>query len=239
MGKKERVETDEERRARKRSKKEAKKVASEAGRDFSGAENEVEAACTPSPAKAITASDKVKAGTKDSSFERKRLKMVVSLYPVALGDVLSNVRDALNSLLLKYSDGIGGVLLAFDNVKLVADKGAGSGHGVILNELPHIHYLVELDALVFCPVVGKKLTGVVNECFPSHVGVLLHKFFNAMISSDHMHSAGYVFDRELQQWMEEDGTKIVGNEDQVDFVIDNIHECAGVISIEGSQPSVS
>ena len=83
-----------------------------------------------------------------------------------------------------------------------------------------------------------QLTGVVNECFPSHVGMLVHSFFNAMVSSGHLHSAGYVFDRDLQQWMQEKGPKVLGNDDRVDFMVEKIHECEGVISIEGSHPSV-
>jgi DNA-directed RNA polymerase subunit E'/Rpb7 len=68
--------------------------------------------------------------------------------------------------------------------------------------------------------------------------MLVHSFFNAMVSSDHMVSAGYVFDRELQQWIHESSSNVIDIEDKVDFVIEKIHECEGIISMEGSHPSV-
>lgn len=68
--------------------------------------------------------------------------------------------------------------------------------------------------------------------------MLVHNFFNAMVSSDHLHLAGYVFDRDLQQWMQEKEPNVLGNDDKVDFVVEKIHECEGVISMEGSHPSV-
>lgn len=81
--------------------------------------------------------------------------------------------------------------------------------------------------------------GVVNECFPSHVGMLVHSFFNAMVSSDHLQSAGYVFDEDLHQWILEGDCQALGIGDKVEFTVQKLHECAGVISLEGSQPSVA
>lgn len=84
----------------------------------------------------------------------------------------------------------------------------------------------------------EQLTGVVNECFPSHVGMLVHSYFNAMVSSDQMESAGYVFDTQTQQWMQESDSKVLGNGDMVDFIVEKMHECDGIISMEGSSPRV-
>ena len=44
--------------------------------------------------------------------------------------------------------------LGFNNVSFSESKQLG----MILNELPQIHYTVELDALVFCPKVGSKVS---------------------------------------------------------------------------------
>lgn len=262
MGKKRPNETEEERKERKRAKKEAKKKA----RKEKGAQSaETLHSASEKPLSSATRATAVSptplnnTNHEESPFLQKRLKMMVSLHPVALDNVLLHVRESLCSLLLKYSDGIEGILLGFDKVKFSSDQSGGR----IMNELPQIHYTVELDALVFCPQVGNKvsmsvwmltdeavssslikthhsiqLTGVVNECFPSHVGMLVHSFFNAMVSSDHMHSAGYVFDGESQQWIQENGDKVLGNDDKVGFVIEKIHECDGIISMEGSHPTV-
>jgi len=140
MGKKHRNETEEERKERKRAKKEAKKAKKEKG------------AAVP-PTAVIPLSPPRSSHNNTHPFLQKRLKMIVSLYPVALSNVVSHIRESLRSLLLKYTDGVGGVLLGFDNVKFTENK----CRGMILNELPQIHYSVELDALVFCPEVGSKV----------------------------------------------------------------------------------
>jgi hypothetical protein len=38
--------------------------------------------------------------------------------------------------------------------------------------------------------------------------------------------------------MQEKQPIVLGNDDKVDFVVKKIHECEGVISMEGSHPSV-
>ena len=161
MGKKRRNETEEERKERKRAKKEAKKKKKKKKKkqkehktieslSFLKEASNSDHHPPPSPVTSLTPSE---AMTQCTAFQQKRLKMVVSLFPVALSDIRSHVRESLRSLLLKYSDGIGGVLLGFDKIKFSNDDPCG----VILNELPHIHYNVELDALVFCPEVGSKV----------------------------------------------------------------------------------
>lgn len=77
-----------------------------------------------------------------------------------------------------------------------------------------------------------------NECFPSHVGMLVHSYFNAMISSDHLSAAGYTFDRESQQWLSETAGNMLANDDKISFVTEKIHESDGIISMEGSYPTV-
>uniref|UniRef100_A0A7S2UC88 RPA43 OB domain-containing protein n=1 Tax=Attheya septentrionalis TaxID=420275 RepID=A0A7S2UC88_9STRA len=175
-----------------------------------------------------------------SPFTKRQLSLLVSLYPASLGSVSDHICRSIRSLLLKFSDGVDGILLAFDNVKILGREQEGDlGRGRILNEMPQIHYRVLLDALVFCPVVGMKLTGKVNESFPSHIGMLVHAFFNAMVSSDHLRAAGYIFDRDAQHWTSSVDNTAIGIDDQVEFSLDKLHECAGVISLEGCNPSVT
>jgi hypothetical protein len=79
----------------------------------------------------------------------------------------------------------------------------------------------------------------VNESFPSHIGMLVHAFFNAMVSSDHLRAAGYIFDRDAQHWTSSVDNTVIGIDDRVEFSLDKLHECAGVISLEGCNPSVT
>lgn len=163
MGKRQRNETEEERKERKRAKKAAKRAKRE--KEHSAAKRHAtpplpSSSASPAGTTTIRASPvsptrSTHTSTDDgqSVFHQKRLKMMVSLYPVALENSLSHVRESLRSLLLKYSDGVKGVLLGFDNVEFSEENGGGR----VMNELPQIHYSVELDALVFSPEIGSKV----------------------------------------------------------------------------------
>ena len=78
------------------------------------------------------------------------------------------LQDSLKDLLLKYVNGLGGVLMAFDDLQLQTDNdnnnnknrnsSSSEGKGWIFNELPHIHYNATVRALVFCPSIGCKVS---------------------------------------------------------------------------------
>lgn len=88
-------------------------------------------------------------------FRKKRLQMLISLLPHSLKNIHQNIQKRISTLLLKYNDGVGGVLLTYSNIQYAEHKEGGIGQ--IWGELPHIHYKVELDALVFEPCVGMQV----------------------------------------------------------------------------------
>ena len=88
---------------------------------------------------------------RSSLFLKKRIRTVVSLFPMALRDAHLEIERSLQILLLRWNAIDGGALLAFDNVQI---KGRG-GH--ILNEQPQIHFTVDLDGLLFAPQEGMKV----------------------------------------------------------------------------------
>jgi hypothetical protein len=147
MAKRDREETKgEEKSARKRAKKDAKEKKTTKNSES----KEVKKV-------AARKSKAVKTTTEKGVFTKKKIEFVVSLLPATLRNTEKSVEDSIRQLLLKYSDGIGGILLAFDKVKLKVEKNS-QGRGFILNELPYIHYNVSCDALVFCPTVGCKVS---------------------------------------------------------------------------------
>jgi DNA-directed RNA polymerase subunit E'/Rpb7 len=164
-------------------------------------------------------------------FFKKRLDLTVSLLPAGLANVAKSVEDSLRLLLLKYSDGVGGILMAFDNLT-IPDR------GMILDELPHVHYAVTADCLVFCPAVNSRLTGVVTESFHSHLALTVHQYFNASVSAEQLRRAGFEFDAVTEQWYFGETSNSLSAGDQVKFVCIKIHESGGIISIDGSEPSV-
>lgn len=197
--------TEEERQERKRLKKEAKKRRR-------SQEQEV----APEP-------------VVSSSFLKKKVELTVSLLPADLANVKKSVEQHLRRFLLKYADGVGGIMLAFDNVKV-------GSRGAILNELPYIHYAVSCDALVFAPKPDAALRGIVTESFHSHLSLIVHQYFNASISAEELRSAGFEFDEDAEQWYHNDAA--LTKDDSVEFVVGRVHESGGIISIDGGNPAL-
>ena len=100
-----------------------------------------------------------------SILSKKKLQLIVSLLPSTLGRTQQCVEDSIRLLLLQYSESVGGIMLAYDNVKIIMDDDANDSNGIgwILNELPYIHYTVVCDALVFTPTVGCKVCFVAEQ----------------------------------------------------------------------------
>ena len=105
---------------------------------------------------------------KTTPFLKKKIQMLVSLLPHSLTNVHNCIQKQVSQLLLKYNDGVGGVLLTYSNIQYLECKSNskdgkhskskdGKSIGVIWGELPYIHYQVKLDALVFEPTVGMKV----------------------------------------------------------------------------------
>jgi RPA43 OB domain in RNA Pol I len=221
-------ETKEQRKERKRLKKEQKKKTKKKGKKEKKQIKET----------ASSQDEDDTATTGQEVFFRKKLELTISLLRAALGDVLGNVEDALRLFLLKYSDGIGGIFLSFENVKILSDN-KGSVVGMILNELPHIHYRVSADALVFCPSPGCKMSGSVTEAsFHSHLSLVVHQYFNASVSADHLREAGFEFDDVELQWYWQAAANMLSKDAHIDFVCQKMYESGGIISIEGSNPAL-
>lgn len=199
MGNKRRHESEEDRKERKRKKKEGRR---------------------DKPSDESTGPSDV--------FLEKRLEMTISLLPAALKDVRRSIDDTLRALLLKFSGSVGGILLAFYNVKVLKD-----GKGFILNDLPHVHYTVACDALVFNPHAGATLTGVVSKSFHSHLSLIVHNYFNASIPASFLREAGWTFDETLEEWI---GPEALTIGRKVEFTVDKVYESNGIISLEGSKP---
>lgn len=230
-------ETKEQRKERKRLKKELKREKGEKKRrkhnnaDDYGASKPAPSIATSHEARQKTSVDDAKA-----VLYHKKVIFVVSLLPAALKNVQMSVEDSLRSMLLKHSDAIGGVLLAFENVQIQTDS-PNHVAGMIINELPYIHFNVAADALVFVPKPGCALTGAVTEVsFHSHVALVVHHYFNASISAEHMRSAGFAFDDVQLQWYRESDQRPLSSSDHIVFDCEKLFESGGMISIEGSKP---
>ena len=168
-------------------------------------------------------------------YRVKKVRSLVSLAPSSLSDVKGNIRRLSCQDVTRYVQGLEGVLMAVQKVKVC-------GPGRVQNELPHVHYQVEADVVVFCPDVGTRLVGVVNESFPSHVGMLVDTLFNAMVPAEELRRLGYEYDMDSNQWSTERDAKTgellpsplpISVDDRIGFTVSKLNELNGIISLEG------
>jgi DNA-directed RNA polymerase I subunit RPA43 len=209
-------ETKEERRERKRLRKERKqKIGLQNGEEMVDVDN---------------------GGPVDGPIYQTKMEMVISLLPRDLADIQGALHASIRKILLRYSEGIGGVLLSFEKVKIL-------GRGEILNELPHIHYVVSLGGLVFSPKQGQILTGVIYECFHSHISLVLFGYFNASVPAAELQGSGYQFDARNLTWQksQQHGSleSVLSKGKIVSFDCHKIYISDGVISIEGKSPRLA
>ncbi|NXX74097.1 RPA43 polymerase, partial [Urocolius indicus] len=99
----------------------------------------------------------------------------VALPPRYLCHKRTGIRALLDAELLRYSESLQGVPVAYDNIKVVGELGD------IYDDQGFIHLNIEADFVIFSPKKGKKLVGVINKVAPSHIGCLIHGCFNASI----------------------------------------------------------
>ncbi|XP_067111982.1 DNA-directed RNA polymerase I subunit RPA43 [Osmerus mordax] len=99
----------------------------------------------------------------------------LALSPMYLKKKRTGIQDELNTELLRYSESLKGVPLAYDNIRILGPQGN------IHDDSGYIHLDVEASFVVFKPQRGKQILGVVNKLALNHVGCLVHGCFNASI----------------------------------------------------------
>ncbi|NXW46059.1 RPA43 polymerase, partial [Nyctiprogne leucopyga] len=140
----------------------------------------------------------------------------VALAPRYLGRKRTGICAQLDGELLRYSESLQGVPVAYDNIRVVGELGD------IYDDQGFIHLNIEADFVIFSPKKGKKLVGVINKVAPSHIGCLIHGCFNASIPKPEQMS--------IVQWQEL-GFKIG---DELKFQVLHLDsDAAGVFFIRG------
>lgn len=208
-------ETMEEKKARKRQKKEAKKRKHESSESPTlpamGTRDSVE-------------SDKPQQQQQQQHDEKgiltcRKIHLNASVLPSGLGDVKASVDRCIREFLLKYNERIQGIVLAYNNVHISKD-----GRGRIVEELPHIHYDVMCDAIVFAPILKGQLKGRVTESFHSHLSLVVFNYFNASISAAQLRAAGFEYNSEKDLWYETESEYVVEKASYIKFAIENVYE---------------
>ncbi|KAJ8357818.1 hypothetical protein SKAU_G00206120 [Synaphobranchus kaupii] len=86
----------------------------------------------------------------------------VALSPLYLRKKKSGIEQQLDAELLKYSESLKGVPLAYDTIKVVGQ------HGDIYDDNGFIHMNIEALFVIFQPKRGQKLSGVINKVGVGH-----------------------------------------------------------------------
>ncbi|XP_048195681.1 DNA-directed RNA polymerase I subunit RPA43 [Perognathus longimembris pacificus] len=140
----------------------------------------------------------------------------VALSPRYLQRKRTGIREQLDAELLRYSESLLGVPIAYDNIKVVGELGD------IYDDQGHVHLDIEADFVIFCPGPGQKLMGTVNKVSSSHIGCLVHRCFNASIPKPEQMSS--------EQWQ----TLDINVGDELEFEVFRLDsDAAGVFCIRG------
>ncbi|XP_055974341.1 DNA-directed RNA polymerase I subunit RPA43 [Sorex fumeus] len=140
----------------------------------------------------------------------------IALSPRYLHRKRTGIREQLDAELLRYSESLLGVPVAYDNIKVVGELGD------IYDDQGHIHLNIEADFVIFCPEPGQKLMGIVNKVSFSHIGCLVHGCFNASIPKPEQMPA--------EQWQ----TLEINVGDELEFEVFRLDsDAAGVFCIRG------
>nr|XP_020443644.1 DNA-directed RNA polymerase I subunit RPA43 [Monopterus albus] len=99
----------------------------------------------------------------------------IALPAMYLNKKKTGIKLELDAELLKFSQSMKGVPLAYDSTRILGQ------YGDIYDDSGYIHMDIEANFIVFRPKKGRKLLGTVNKLGVNHVGCLVHGCFNASI----------------------------------------------------------
>ncbi|XP_027430732.1 DNA-directed RNA polymerase I subunit RPA43 [Zalophus californianus] len=146
----------------------------------------------------------------------------IALSPRYLNRKRTGIREQLDAELLRYSESLLGVPIAYDNIKVVGELGD------IYDDQGHIHLNIEADFVIFCPEPGQKLMGTVNKVSSSHIGCLVHGCFNASIPKPEQ--------MPVEQWQNLE----INVGDELEFEVFRLDsDAAGVFCIRGKLNTTS
>ena len=90
-------------------------------------------------------------------FDCCDMRVNVCLPPSFIGSVRSGIEESLNENLMRFREDIQAVMISYSKIRLPQTSGK------IVEESPYISFDVALQAIVFRPVKGMRLVGVVNK----------------------------------------------------------------------------
>lgn len=153
----------------------------------------------------------------------RKVKLIMNVYaaPVFAGNPIEGIRrEHLDPMILQYDTNAGGVVVAYNNVKLLKKKGTPKPQGEILSESPFSFHWISVELVVWYPQQGDVLEAWISVQSPGHLALLIHDTFNATVKRNDI-PASWTFvpqeddeadseKKSLGYWQDSEGNRIDG-----------------------------
>jgi len=162
-----------------------------------------------------------------------RARFTLDLHPSRMADVGAGISDQLDAQLLRFSEDLGGVPLAYSAVRRVPSAAA-----TVSAYYAYVRVAVEATALVFRPAVGARLAGRVIKVGTDYLGLLVLGVFNAAIPRDAIRrelGPDAAAPAEEPRWVSRKHPgHAIGLGDDVRFELSGVSDAGGFFSLAGA-----
>lgn len=184
------------------------------------------------------------------------VKVPVSMY-VSLAPIYQQLpkdgimRQHLNGMVMKYNADIGGVILGFENLRIVGEEVNEEDEKLmkLTPDTPFAFTWCHADFIVWQPQVGDIIEGWIFIQSASHIGLLVHDAFNASIKKNNIPNdwtfihneettgndgEDSIEDKKFQSlghWIDGNGQQLGG---KLKFKVKNVYTAGRMVSLEGT-----
>lgn len=172
-------------------------------------------------------------------FHTVDTEMYVLLSPEHLANPLNGIKQQhLDPLLMTYHAKLGGVVVGVDGIEILnLNQYDDSLLLPVEGTTPFTFFWVKARLLVWKPQVGDVLEGHIYMQTASHLGLLVHDTFNALIKKNNLpmlwqfRASDVDLDSRYGSWVDELETLVEGT---LKFTVKTIHSSGRVVSLEGT-----
>ena len=162
-------------------------------------------------------------------YYETRVELKCAILPSDLRSPLDAIKVQLNEMLLKYCEDLQAVPVCYSGIEF--DEGKDTGK--IIAEQPWIHIDVVTTLLLFKPLKGKIIQGLITQVSDSHISLILYGTFNASIASEEIGDK-FSFNYSTQSWESPEGDLALG--DVVSCKIINYNFANSILTINATEP---